>query len=192
MTKKMNRILVAATLCVMTVVISVGFKQAYFPNPKDAGEKQSNAAYLNKSRDKSKVLAKVGEETIYENDLKQARIGREDNDIVSDSKLLDILIESKLLLTEGKKQNLVPSDSEIKTGIEATKTAIENDEDARKNVDSIIQALGVSEDEYWNNYVYNTYKDMMTINHLRNKANDNKELDEMIKKLKTETKIEKF
>lgn len=166
--KKRTRILLIISIC----VLSVSFIAAsnYYKAPKNDVEKSQYMKLLKDKNENSKTLVKVGNKAITENDLKIAKIFNDNN--LSDDQLLDKLIRDKIFITEGEKQNLIPSNEEVTSRVNEVKNQVKNFPDAIEKIKNYENGLGVSDDEYWNNIVFNEYKNRITINNLIKKENN--------------------
>ncbi|KHO31943.1 hypothetical protein OR62_14085 (plasmid) [Clostridium tetani] len=165
MTKK-KRILSIISICVLGVTFIAASN--YYKAPKNDAEK---AQYMKLLKNKnSKILVKVGNEAITENDLKIAKIFNDNN--LSDDQLLDKLIRDKIFIIEGKKQNLIPSNEEVINRVNEVKNQVEKFPDAIEKIKNYKSGLGVSDDEYWNNIVFNEYKNENTTKNLIDNSKD--------------------
>ncbi|MBV4447904.1 hypothetical protein [Clostridium tyrobutyricum] len=164
-----KKLLIILPICVL-IIILVAAGNYY----KEAKTSKQKAQYMNQLKDtnkNSKVIATVDNQPITENDLKIKEIFNDNN--LSNDKLLDNLIRDKVLFTDAKNQNLVPSDTEVQNRVnEVRKQIQQNDTNALKKIKEYQNGLGISEDEYWNKIVFNKYKESITINNLIRKENE--------------------
>ncbi len=167
--KMKKKLLIILPICVL-IIILVAAGNYY----KEAKTSKQKAQYMNQLKDtnkNSKVIATVDNQPITENDLKIKEIFNDNN--LSNDKLLDNLIRDKVLFTDAKNQNLVPSDTEVQNRVnEVRKQIQQNDTNALKKIKEYQNGLGISEDEYWNKIVFNKYKESITINNLIRKENE--------------------
>ncbi|KGI36902.1 hypothetical protein [Clostridium tetani] len=187
MTKK-KRILSIICICVLGV-ISIAASN-YYKAPKNDTEKAQYMKLLKDKNKNSKILVKVGNEAITENDLKVAKIFNDNN--LSDDQLLDKLIRDKILIIEGKKQNLIPSNEEVINRVNEVKNQVEKFPDAIEKIKNYKSGLKVSDDEYWNNIVFNEYKNRITINNLIKKENNKYKNENTTKNLIDNSKDESY
>lgn len=164
-----KKLIIILPICVLVIVLVAAGN--YY---KEAKTNKEKAQYMNVLKDtskNSKVIATVDNQPITENDLKIKEIFNDNN--LSSDKLLDNLIRDKVLLSDAKNQNLVPSDTEVQNRVnDARKQIQQNDTDALKKIKEYQNGLGISEDEYWNKIVFNKYKESITINNLIRKENE--------------------
>lgn len=162
-----KKVLIIVSICILS--FSLIAASNYYKDPENNIEKVQYEQTLENTKKNSKVLVKVGNDIITENDLKIAKIFNSQN--LSDDQLLDNLVKDKAFLIEGKKQNLVPSDAEVQNRVNDVRNKIKDFPEALKQIKDYEQGLGISDDEYWNKVVFNAYKDRITSNNLIRKEN---------------------
>ncbi|MHC1683072.1 MAG: SurA N-terminal domain-containing protein [Clostridiaceae bacterium] len=198
---KMNKKVIICVAIAICTVSFVGFKATINNNAATLNDKAENMQYLEKNKENSKKLAEVNGEYIYENDLKQAKLSRDDN--LGDAELLDILISDKVILKKAEEKSLEASDEEVKQSIKHSRETISTlSSDEKNQVDELIKNSGLSEEEYWNTVAYKVYKDMISINKVVSyyekdsdvsKAKDSKEKYKIVSnKLKQKSNIKKL
>jgi hypothetical protein len=131
----------------------------------------------NKQFEKQNIVL-VNDEAISKNQLEdyksykksQKEINNDASITLDDSTLLKELITEKLLLQEAKSKNVEASievgKHEAEKMIEFLKTQPQNVQDFQKNV---IDVLGISEEQYWNEYAPKQYQDLESLKNLSDK-----------------------
>ena len=72
------------------------------------------------------------------------------------------LIREKVILKEAEKQGVIPTNKEIDKFLEMEKNQMQTIPEFREGVEKIIDAWGLTEEEYWNVYErYNAYRILM-------------------------------
>lgn len=124
---------------------------------------------LKTSKDSSKLIAEVNGRQIRENDIKAIKVMSDAN--MSEEEILNMLIDQQLLLEEAKRQNLEPTPEEIQAAVDEARETYNKyaSEKDKMDIQAVIEGLGLSEKEYWENYVPSKYKEMLTAGKLRTK-----------------------
>lgn len=124
---------------------------------------------LKTSKDSSKLIAEVNGIQIRENDIKAIKVMSDAN--VSEEEILNMLIDQQLLLEEAKRQNLEPTPEEIQAAVDEARETYNKyaSEKDKMDIQAVIEGLGLSEKEYWENYIPSKYKEILTAGKLRTK-----------------------
>lgn len=155
-------VIIIFSLCILAIICITVVNHYQYPTTD-----RKNAHYVRALKDtnkNSRVIAKVDNESIMENDLKIKKIFNDNN--LSDDKILDGLIEHKVLLHDAEKQNIMPSDAEVQNEVNEVRKKVQYDSDALKKIKDYQKRLGISQDTYWNEIVFDAYKENMGIDKL--------------------------
>jgi len=140
--------------------------------------------YFN-NQDKTVAFTVNGEDITLSqfNERKELEQARGDSN-VKDSDVIKSLVKNKLLLNEVKKRGIVISDEEaMKNSLQEKENLYgsgTSDKD-REAVLEYIKALGMSDDEYWNEYNVKQYKNFLAENTLYNQVTKDAENSGKIK-----------
>jgi hypothetical protein len=74
-----------------------------------------------------------------------------------DTKILKKFIKEKAVLLEADKQGIVVTRKEAEDYAKGARKAVSQSEEQKQSIDNIINALGLTEDEYWNEYSVDAY-----------------------------------
>lgn len=161
--KKNKIVSICVGMIVIVGMITVG--NGYSIAAQSPFEEKVNKANELMNSNEYNVLARINDSEITVNDLEQAKIFRQDN--ISDIELLDILIDEEILEYEAQKRSIEVSDQEVKELVEYTRSFIESDKSEKEKIELVCEKLELTEDEYWNEYVTNEYKNMLRVNKVR-------------------------
>lgn len=166
----MNKKIKNSFLLVAIVIMSGIFIAATnnYSKPKNIKEKAQYSIFLRNTNDSSKAVAKVNSKTITKNDIENTKLFRQDN--LSDQQILDLLIKNELIKEEatnlGANVTLDEAKQEALKQRNICETLASNED--KNEVLEIIKGLGLTVDEYWNEYVPKEYQKVMTINRVKN------------------------
>lgn len=164
MKRKMRFLLIIALIIISitSLVIANNYSSPYKNKIKIVKE-------LKTSKDSSKLIAEVNGRQIRENDIKAIKVMSDAN--MSEEEILNMLIDQQLLLEEAKRQNLEPTPEEIQAAVDEARETYNKyaSEKDKMDIQAVIEGLGLSEKEYWENYVPSKYKEMLTAGKLRTK-----------------------
>ena len=189
MLKNKVKLLISVTACLIIFSVTV---LASTPNPVinkniiNVADKINTMKILN-NKQNDNLIAEVNGEKIFKVDLDKQRLFRTDS--ISDKDLLDIMINNKILFKKGEEEGLTPTNEELNNYVQAARTSIKNNasEQDKQMITDIIKAYGISEDDYWSNYVPKVYKISITIGKLKQKIKDSSTVGIEDPKLKEST-----
>lgn len=106
----------------------------------------------NKEFSEDEVVAWVNDIPITKIEFELRKALREHSNckIKDNSGVFNILVEEKIVLSEAKDKNLLPSEQEVTTNTEYLKQQYENDNETKVLVDSYCKSSNVSLEDYWN------------------------------------------
>lgn len=146
----------------------------------------------------SKVVAKVNGIEIYEKEiLKRRNIGKLSSDNKKSNKELILdAAKTQLLLLEAKRRSIAVSEDKAIAYAQKEKEMIYENPETKEALLAYINSLGLTEDEYWNNYTIKEVQKMLTIAEL-NEQIANEELkdiqiSEVGKKSKKQEIVDRF
>lgn len=130
-------------------------------------EKAQYSTFLKSTNDASTVVATVDGNPITKNDVDNAKLFRQDN--LSDKEMIDRLIKNKLLKEEAPKLGVNVTLEEAKEEALRQKNIIESNssEEDKQKISDIIAGLGITPEQYWNEYVPMEYQKIMTIGNVK-------------------------
>lgn len=141
-------------------------------------------------KDTSKVLATVNGKNLTQQQIDMTRVGS----IFSEKEAIEKAIDKELLLEKAKDLKISVSDKEAKAEAKRQKELYENalekadnKDELKTNLDNFIKKLGLSEEEYWDSYAVQGYKNALIIVKTREKLGADTE--KILKELRTKAKI---
>ncbi|MDK2800128.1 MAG: hypothetical protein PWP27_1952 [Clostridiales bacterium] len=121
----------------------------------------------------SKVVAKVNDIKIYEKDIQKRRdINKISKKTQTDKEIILDIARTQLLLNEAKNRGIDVSEDEARTYAKKEKEMIYKNPETKETLIAYINALGLTEDEYWNNYTIKEIQKMLTISALNRQIAD--------------------
>jgi uncharacterized cupredoxin-like copper-binding protein len=141
-------------------------------------------------KDESKVLASVNGKNITQQQVDIARI----NSIFSEKEAVEKAIDKELLLEKAKELKINVSNKEAKAEAKKQRDLYEdmlnkadNKDEFKTTMDNLMKILGLTEEEYWNSYAVQGYKNALTIGKTREKLGADTE--KTLKELRVKAKI---
>ena len=144
-------------------------------------------------KDDSKVLASVNGKNITQQQVDMSRI----NSIFSEKEAVEKAIDEELLLDKAKELKINVSNKEAKAEAKKQRDLYEdmlkkadNKDEIKTTFNDLMKKLGLTEEEYWNSYAVQGYKNALTIGKAREKLGADTE--KTLKELRTKAKINYF
>lgn len=118
---------------------------------------------LEAATESSSVIVKVNGADITRKDFETAKSYRQDN--LPDEEILMILIKNQLLKEEAERLNITVPLEDAREEAQNQKSNYETlgTEKDKDELDSVIKALGLTSDQYWNEYAPSKYQELMII-----------------------------
>lgn len=124
----------------------------------------------------SKVLAKVGDKVITQDDIDRYRDINGNNLIknFSDKDILNKLIEDNVLIKAAKDDGVKVSKDEVSKIINENKSIIQNEvtKSSDDKMDKLAKDLGITIEKYWNTYAPKAYASIIAIGKEKNGIKD--------------------
>ena len=148
-----------------------------------------------------KVAATVNGRPIYATELEAAAVAQQGSTGGSDA--LQTLIDHELLLEEGRRLGLEPSEAEVAAAVKANRADAESPEGAtsRRLIEEYIKRTGTTWDEYWTSTTVSlAWKRTLTLSRVREKlgaaattqADRQAAVEVRLAELRKSAKIERF
>lgn len=134
-----RRVIIISSLCILAIICITAVN--YYKYPKTDRKNAHYVRVLKDTNKNSRVIVKVDNESITENDLKIKKIFNNNN--LSDDKILDRLIEHKVLLHDAAKQNIMPSDAEVQNEVNEVRKKVQDNSDTLKRIKDYQNGLGI-------------------------------------------------
>lgn len=148
--------------------------------------KENNATL----KDTSKVLVTVNGVNITQEQIDMTRV----NSIFSEKEAIEKAIDNELLFEKAKDLKISVSDKEAKAEAKKQRNLYEdmlktadNKNEIRTAMDNIIKKSGLTEDEYWNTYAVQGYKNALIIGKTREKLGV--DIEKTLKELRSKLEI---
>ncbi|ERI93901.1 hypothetical protein HMPREF1982_01336 [Clostridiales bacterium oral taxon 876 str. F0540] len=141
-------------------------------------------------KDTSKVLATVEGKNITQQMVDMART----NSTFTEKQMIEKLLDDELILLKAKELKITVTDKEAKAEAkkqrnlyEDTLQKADNKDEVKATMDDFIKKLGITEEEYWNSYVVQAYKNALILGKTREKLGTDTE--KTLKELRAKAKI---
>lgn len=141
-------------------------------------------------KDTSKVLASVNGKNITQQQIDMARIGS----TFSEKEAIEKAIDEELLLEKAKELKINVSDKEAKAESKKQRKLYEdmpkntaNKDEVKTTLNNLIEKLGLTQEEYWNSYAVQGYKNALIIGKTKEKLGADTE--RTLKELRIKAKI---
>lgn len=144
-------------------------------------------------KDNSKVLATVNGKDITQLQIDITRIGSS----FSEKEAVEKAIDKELLLEKAKDLNVNVSEKEAKDEAKKQRDLYDdmvkqadNKDEVKSTLNNLIKTLGITEEEYWNSYAIQAYKNALIIGKTREKLGV--DIEKILKELKTKANIKYY
>lgn len=118
---------------------------------------------------KGKVIVKIDNEIITENDIKNFR----NLTTFSDQDILNKLIEDDILFLMAKENGIKVSKKDLHNLVLQSKNSLKQcSEEEKSKLNNIIKALNLTSEEYWNKYAPPTYAKAIMVGKMKTKIKD--------------------
>lgn len=118
------------------------------------------------------AAAQVGDSIITIKDIEVYKKIKDDS--LSDKQVVDMLVEKNILYQEAVNESIDISLQDAKEYAQEQRKIIETTggEESKKVIDELIQKIGVSYDEYWENYAPRGYMRTLSETNMKKRLND--------------------
>lgn len=190
---KKNKIITLA----IVLIVAISCSTIIFANNSDLGtslkSKFSNFGKINmkysKDQDKTVAFTVNGEDITLSQFNKRKELDEQAGKTnIKDSDVIKSIVKNKSLLTEAKKRGIVISDEEAKSKSLQEKEKLYDSATSNEDREAVLEyitSLGISDDEYWNDYNVKQYKDYLAVNALYEQVTKDAEDNGNIKSEKT-------
>lgn len=159
-----KRVVIVALSVLLVSICGVGFAIAYSDNPWNWLGKEH--AKIDNLKGTDEIVAYINGEAVSKGELifwqKMTEFGNKTSgtDEPTDAKTVfyEHVLPSKVVANAAKKQNLWPNDQETKEYIAEVRYQFELLDEAKEQLKSYITGLGLSEDEYFEEYAFEYYR----------------------------------
>ena len=94
------------------------------------------------------------------------------NHTYTDKEVLDKMIERRVLFAQAVSEGLEVGDEEVSAAVQTVKTTVEQDKEQAEFLNSYLEGLGISDEQYWTEIVPKEYKQVLTIDKLYQQLRD--------------------
>lgn len=183
----MKKILISISIIILSIV-SIGLTEvALGESPfRELGKKIAVNTENNQSVQTGVVPKKVNGESINPKDISDYQAYLEEvqgqKSDVAKQNAIDKVIEDTILYNEAKKRNLVISIEEAKAFSQSQRNIINNDQtqnsqEVKLMISNLIEGLGITEEQYWNEYAVKGYLKYNSIGKLKAQITKNAKND---------------
>lgn len=170
-----NKTLIIALSVLVVLICGIGFATAYSDNPWEwLGREQTR---IDATKEADETVARINGEVVTKGELMfwqrmvefGNRVSGADEPTDAKTVFYKHLLPSKVVASAAKSQNLWPTERETKDYITEVRQAFESLDEAREELKNYLAGLGLSEDEYFEEYAFENYRQGLAYGNYRQK-----------------------
>lgn len=170
---------ITVLVVILSVIATSGvvYGTSIMDRGKEIGRRQT--AMQSSLKDPDEIVATINGQEVTKQEFETFKLLRNQNNSYTDRELLDKMIEKQVLYTEAVNQGFEATDDEVNAAIKDVKQALQEDQNQEQYefLKNYLDELGITEEQYWSDFVVTEYKEVFSINNLEDslKANFIKE-----------------